>query len=414
MDMLAKVGFLKKMAYYRLPFFLLMDSKKIDPQILQIFARLLHQTHDLFVVFDRQWNFIFANKRACDYFSDGQELAGKNLMAEVPRLKNSKLMHNLEQLHGTSKPTEFEEQSPFSGRWMYYRVYPLDGLLAMYATDINLRKEAQRAIQQNQERYFNFISQSTEGIWRCEVEEPISIDLPPAEQIERIYQHAYLAECNDAMAKMYGFHDAYDLMGTRLEMLMPKNEENLAYLNAFIESGYKLTDAESKEMAKDGSTKYMLNNLIGIIENGHVARAWGTQRDITPIKEVEEKLKDAREQLNLALAAGSAGTFIWNIQTNEVRWTTEEEALHGLPEGAFGGKFDDWAKAVHPQDLPGALESLWHAINTRTELDIEFRIIWPDESVHWILAKGKVYYDENSQPERMIGINIDITNRKGM
>jgi PAS domain S-box-containing protein len=390
-----------------------MNTRNIDPQVLQIFGQLLHQTHDVFVVFDAHWNFIFANRRACNYFSDGQELAGRNLMTEFPVYKNTKLIDSMEQARKNSRPTEFEQLSPFSKRWMYFRVYPLDGLLAVYATDINLRKEAQRTIQQNQERYFNFISQSTEGIWRYELEEPIPIDLPAAEQIDRVYQHAYLAECNDAMAKMYGFRDAYDLMGSRLEMLLPRNEENLAYLHAFIESGYRLTDAESKEIARDGSTKYMLNNLIGIVENGHVARAWGTQRDITPIKEVEEKLKNAQEQLNLALSAGSAGTFIWNIQTNEVQWTREEEALYGLPEGAFGGSLDNWARTVHPDDLQGAQESLWHAINTKTELDIEFRIIWPDGSVHWILARGKVFYNDKGEPERMIGINIDITNRRG-
>ena len=143
-----------------------------------------------------------------------------------------------------------------------------------------------------------------------------------------------------------------------------------------------------------------------------LVRAWGTQRDITEIKEVEEKLRDAQLQLNLALKAGTAGTFVWNIKTNEVQWTKEEEALYGLPEGAFEGKLDGWSKAVHPDDLAGALQKLQHAIDTKTEVDMEFRIIWPDKSIHWILAKGQTYYDEQGQPEKMIGVNIDITNRK--
>lgn len=404
--------FLKKMAYYRCSFLQRMNTKNIDPSILKIFGQLLNQTHDIFVVVDAEWNFIFANRRACEYFNEGNELAGNNLFKIYPAYRNSKLIENLTHARETSKPAEFEHLSPFSKRWLHYRAYPVDGLLAVYATDINLRKEAQRTIQQNQERYFNFISQSTEGIWRYELEDPIPINLPASEQVERVYEHAYLAECNDAMAKMYGFRDAYDLMGSRLEMLLPKNEENLAYLNAFVESGYRLTDAESKEVAKDGSIKYMLNNLIGIVENGTIVRAWGTQRDITAVKIAEEKLRDAQEQLNLALAAGSAGTFIWHIKTNDVQWTREEEAIYGLPEGAFGGKLDGWIQAVHPDDLPAAEQALWHAINTKTPLDMEFRIIWPDGSIHWILAKGKVIYDETGQPERMIGINIDITDRK--
>src|SRR5215213_11510873 len=94
-DMLAKVGFLKKMAYYRCPFLPIMNTKAIDPPVLNIFAQLLHQTHDIFVVFDGGWNFIFANRKACDYFSDGQELAGKNLLEELPVYKKSRLIDYL-------------------------------------------------------------------------------------------------------------------------------------------------------------------------------------------------------------------------------------------------------------------------------------------------------------------------------
>lgn len=389
-----------------------MNETAIDSKILDVFGRLLNETHDVFLVCDAAWNVIYANKRACAYFNEDYALVGKNFLKEFPSFKDSQLVKQFTGVVAEGKPSEFEAMSPVSKRWMYYRAYPLGDLLAIYATDINLRKEAQRTIQQNQERYFNFISQSTEGIWRCEVEEPIPVSLSTAEQVDLMYMHGYMAECNDAMARMYGFRDAYDIMGCRLDALLPRLPHNVAYLAAFVEAGYKLYDAESIETAKDGSTVYMLNNLMGVIENDHLVRAWGTQRDITMIKEVEEKLKDAQLQLNLALAAGSAGTFIWNIKTNKVQWTKEEEALYGLPEGSFGGTFDNWAKAVHPDDLPAAMKSLEHAIETKTDVDMEFRITWPDRSVRWIYAKGQVEYDENGQPDRMIGINIDITARK--
>lgn len=389
-----------------------MSKKSVDPSILHVFTNLLDETHDIFLVFDTAWQVIYANKKACGYFYDGNELAGKNFMETFPIYRGTELIERLGQAITNRKATEFESLSPFSKRWMYFRVYPLDGKLAVYATDINLRKEAQRTILQNQERYFNFISQSTEGIWRCELEEPFPVTLPVAEQLDCVFRYAYLAECNDAMARMYGFRDAYDLMGLKLDRLMPRNEENLAYLTAFIESGYRLHDAESHEVAIDGTSRYFLNNLTGIIENGMVVRAWGTQRDITMIKAVEEKLRDAQLQLNLALSAGSAGTFVWNIRTNEVQWTKEEEALYGLPAGSFAGSFENWTKAVHPEDLPEALEKLQKAMDSRTGLDMEFRIIRPDGSIHWIMARGQTFYDENGSPEKMIGVNIDITNRK--
>jgi PAS domain S-box-containing protein len=389
-----------------------MTNSTPTPRILDVFGRLLNESHDIFLVCDASWNVVYANKKACAYFNEDNALVGKNLLTEFPSVKESQLVKQFTGVAAAGKPSEFEAMSPISKRWMYYRAYPLEDLLAIYATDINLRKEAQRTIQQNQERYFNFISQSTEGIWRCEVEQPIPVSLSTAEQIDLMYRHGYMAECNDAMARMYGFRDAYDIMGSRLDALLPKLPQNVAYLAAFVEAGYKLYDAESIETAKDGSPVYMLNNLMGVIENDHLVRAWGTQRDITMIKEVEEKLKDAQLQLNLALAAGSAGTFIWNIKTNKVQWTKEEEALYGLPEGSFGGTFDNWAKAVHPDDLPEALKTLQRAIENKTDLDMEFRIILPDGTIRWIYAKGQVEYDDNMEAERMIGINIDVTARK--
>src|SRR6185436_20516373 len=91
-----------------------------------------------------------------------------------------------------------------------------------------------------------------------------------------------LAECNEAMARMYGFSSPEEIIGLRLgDMLVRENPENLAYLCAFIESGYRLVGAESREVDRDGNAKHFLNNLIGVIENDHIIRAWGTQRDVT-------------------------------------------------------------------------------------------------------------------------------------
>ena len=76
--------------------------------------------------------------------------------------------------------------------------------------DITEQKRTEEELRRAEQRYRTFIAQSTEGIWRFELEEPIPTDLPAQEQIDRIYRDAYLAECNDAMAQMYGFEHADD------------------------------------------------------------------------------------------------------------------------------------------------------------------------------------------------------------
>jgi len=123
---------------------------------------------------------------------------------------------------------------------------------------------------------------TTEATWRFHHEQPLDITLPEDEQVEHFYLYSVLAECNDAFARMYGFRAASDVVGTRLVVFLPpSNPENVAYLRAFIRSGYRLEDAESHEIDRYGKAKYFVNNLVGIFERGQLVGAWGTQRDVT-------------------------------------------------------------------------------------------------------------------------------------
>jgi PAS domain S-box-containing protein len=114
----------------------------------------------------------------------------------------------------------------------------------------------------------------------------------------------------------------------------------------------------------------------------------------------------------LAQKAGKIGTYEWNIQTNEVTWTEELEALYGLDPGNFGGKYENWVQTLHPDDRLQAEQKVQQAALEGTNFDIEFRILYPDSSLHWIAAKGRVFNDETGKPLRMIGVNMDVTEHR--
>ena len=200
-----------------------------------------------------------------------------------------------------------------------------------------------------EERYTAFIQQSSEGIWRFETPEPISIHLPAEEILEHYFKTGFLAECNDAFAQMYGFEYAKDLAGIRLKNLMPvEDTKNKIFFESFIQSGFRLLNAESREKDKSGVEKFFLNNLIGIIENGNLMRIWGTQRDITVEKESE---KNIWRLVNLVYNA----TDIIISQDNDFcvcTWNKAAEEIYGIKAiQAIGKPFAESVILAYNDDI---------------------------------------------------------------
>jgi PAS domain S-box-containing protein len=462
-------------------------------------------------------------------------------------------------------------------------------------------QSTEEALRQSEERYKAFISQSTEGIWRFELEKPISVKWPIKKQLNYVFTYGYLAECNNAMAKMYGYTKAEELVGARLsDLMIPSDPANIDYLTEFIKANYKLSATESHEVDKYGKPHIFENNLVGIIENGKINRAWGTQRDITEQKKSEERraflekvsnklvvslnhqvtlqeiaqlvvpyladycriamvdadqnikeitvnhkdpkkvtlakalyenYKDApdstygiptilkkgkpeiieilddsvlkkyntsesvlkivkqiglksymgvpltargkilgamtfssvqdnryytkddllfveelakrialtldniqlfkeaqdeltkrekiseilslqQERLNLAQEAANIGVFEVDLQSQHVLWSKQLEKLYGLKDGEFKGTSKHWLTLIHPEDRDIVDKGFYEQIKNNAFTEFEFRIIPPDGAIRWIYAKAQVFFDKSYKPIRVVGINIDVTDRK--
>jgi len=171
------------------------------------------------------------------------------------------------------------------------------GTMAVFA-DIGERVRAEATLRRSEERYRAFVQQSSEAIWCFEARTPIPVGLPEDDQIEHFFLDGYLSECNDAMAQLYGFASSADIVGVRLADLMDRRDPAPERtLRAFIRSGYRLVDAETKGRSPAGEVRVFLNNLVGIVEDGRLLRAWGTQRDITAQRRAEEALRASEESL---------------------------------------------------------------------------------------------------------------------
>lgn len=130
------------------------------------------------------------------------------------------------------------------------------------------------------------------------------------------------------------------------------------------------------------------------------------------IRFISDALRESEQRLRLAQQAAEVGAFEWDLQTNVNRWTPELEAMYGLAPGTFEGTREHWERLIHPEDRPIVLRQQEKAFDTGAPVQAEWRVIWPDGSIHWILARWQVLKDESGKPVRVAGINIDVTERK--
>jgi PAS domain S-box-containing protein len=145
--------------------------------------------------------------------------------------------------------------------------------------------------------------------------------------------------------------------------------------------------------------------------DGTVAGVVLVFRDATERRQAEQADRKYREILQLVHKIGKIGHWEWNSVTDENKWSPEIEALYGLPPGGFEGGYAGWARLLHPDDLARAEADVRRAMETGGYYT-EFRVIWPDGSVHWLETRASVFKDEHGKPVRIVGVYMDVTERK--
>jgi PAS domain S-box-containing protein len=123
-------------------------------------------------------------------------------------------------------------------------------------------------------------------------------------------------------------------------------------------------------------------------------------------------LAASERRLKLAIDAAAIGIFEWDPNTGEVIWDDQSQRLFGYEPGTFAGTYAAFADRVHPDDRAGVEHVITVALNSRGHFVYEFRIVWPDGSVHWMTSRGEFTFDEAGRPARLYGATFNIDNLK--
>ncbi|WP_406699128.1 EAL domain-containing protein [Singulisphaera sp. Ch08] len=221
---------------------------------------------------------------------------------------------------------------------------------------------------------------------------------------------------NESVTRLFGHN--LDEMGHEAarwyELLHPDDRERVAAsVHTAIAEGAETWTTEYRFRRKDGSFASVIDRgVMQRDEQGVPTRMIGSMMDLTRVERAEAALLENRERLVAALHASGAGTFRWDVRTGSVKWDEQLDRLFGLPAGRTVRSRDEFIELIHPEDRAAIVRLCELSVSEGLDFTMEFRVVWPDGSIHWLDDRGKIVPDEEGKPLYMTGACVDITERK--
>nr|WP_242017168.1 PAS domain-containing protein [Trichocoleus sp. FACHB-46] len=135
-------------------------------------------------------------------------------------------------------------------------------------------------------------------------------------------------------------------------------------------------------------------------------------QEIEERQRIETALRQSEEQRRLTMDFSYIGSWNWKITENTVDWDDNHVRLLGLVPNEVESSYQAWRDRVHPEDIDRVEQAIETALETHTDFEAEYRVIYPDGSIHWLVARGRGIYDTTGQPVQMLGVILDISERR--
>lgn len=276
-----------------------------------------------------------------------------------------------------------------------------DGAVAQIigaALDITARREAEAGLRQSEARLRAVFDNAAVGIATLDRE-------------------GHWLEVNDAVCKITGYAREALLKRTFADITHPDDLDDLdaewALARRLLAGEISTYSMEKRYLRPDGSLVWVNLTVSGVGAVGSCEQQFvSIVEDITQRKVTEAELHDNRERLQAALDGSGAGTFRWNLVTNELRWDGNVDRLFGLLSAQSPRSLPDFIAYVHPEDRDTAVAASARSVSVGADFDTEFRVIHPGGAVRWLSAVATTFRDAAGRPAYVTGMCMDVTDRK--
>lgn len=275
-----------------------------------------------------------------------------------------------------------------------------------------LVKKRSLELQTSEIKLGNFLDSSTIGIWCFRPERPISVDLETEEMIKAFF-HSVCVECNAAYARMNAA-SREEIIGLKLNKIMPDTPDNRDYFRAFIANGFHLSDGISHEINQAGEHKYFSNSFHATIADNYLIEAWGTQTDITASTQAEQELTEKTRQLETLIS--NLPGLVFRCR-NDADWTMEFMSqtclkITGYQPEAFSNNRDlSYSDIIHPEDKKLVWDEIQQSIDQNRIYHVQYRIINKNQDVKWVYEHGQAVFSEKGEVLALEGIIFDISDQ---
>ena len=350
---------------------------------------------------DREWRIVFLNEKAREMLAGSGDVLGKNHWESFPSavFDASPWLKHYYAAMDEGKSGEFDHFYPAPlNIWMHITVRPSSSGIVIYFRDTTEQHLAAEALRASEERLrLALAAAKGVGIWDWDVLRD-------------------LVYADEGFARLYGVDPAAAKTGITIEHFIrnmhPDDKDRVGQeIAEAVRTGDEFS-SEYRLLQSDGSVRWV--SAVGrcsFSADGTPMRFPGLTVDITSAKAVETSLRESEDRLRIAAETAHLG--VWELSIPEMRMECSEicKANFGRATGE-PFSYEDLLASIHPEDIASVQEAVRSSIANGTLYRSEYRIVWPDGTQHWIVASGRTLYHAAGAPTHMVGVTMDVTERR--